>query len=135
SDVGPLTQFSALIWLVGFYETVASDVHAWTEPYDRAAVRETLRVFVAISAIDAAELAADAASVIRRLNANPDLTIFALDLPVLDLPDPAWDAVPNTDPDKILLQAALGHRSTWLVETAAILLRAVPITDAGDQHS
>jgi len=125
-----LLQFSALIRLVGFNEAVASDVHAWTNAYDRAAVRETLRVLVEISAIDAAELAMEAASLIRRLDTSPDLTIFALDLPVVDVPEPVWGNVLSANPDQALLQKALEHHSTWLVELATRLLQAIPTDEA-----
>jgi hypothetical protein len=88
-------------------------------------------VFVAVSAIDSAELAVEAASVIRRLDADPNLRISDLNLPVLDVPEPNWEDVLAAGPDRALLQRNLEHCSIWLVQIAATLLQAVPVDEVG----
>lgn len=126
-----LLQFSALIRGIGFNDVPAYDIHEWSKDYDRAAVREALRVFTAISAIDPSELANEAAALISRLDTEPDFSPFKMHLPVVDVPDPAWHDAISANPNRALLEKLFSHGSIWLVYLAANILHAIPIDEAG----
>nr|WP_141657178.1 hypothetical protein [Thiocapsa sp. KS1] len=124
-----LLQFGALIALIGFNQVPAGDVHQWEEPYDAAAVRTVLHALVHASEIDPQALSAEAAAVMRRVDADDRLRPFDLDLPHVDVPEPDWHKAASLVSDRSTLVVAMNHGSAWMACIAGNILAASSATE------
>ena len=117
-------QLAAFVDALGFLRVGASDVYAWTRPFDSDAIREVIGTMVRIAPVDTAAVAASAVAALSRLDTEPSTTAFDVLGPQvsLDLPEPDWFAVQRLRPDREKLIRALNHRSEWFVQAAANLL-------------
>lgn len=120
--LSPYLQFSALFKLADPGSVEASDVFKWEADYDEEAVSHTIRSFVAISRIDAAQLAAEASEIVQRLDADPDGAPFSVKLGDPDIPTPDWTLAAALTMDRKKLEEAFHHGSSWLMVIAANLL-------------
>lgn len=118
----PYLQFSALFKLTNLGSAEAADVFKWETEYDADAVSHTIRSFVSISCIDAAQLSAEAAEILQRLDADPDGAPFWATLGAPDVPTPDWTLAASVMMDRKKLEEAFHHGSSWLMEIAANLL-------------
>ena len=127
-EQSPPLQLSAFLKIVGFGDITASDVWAWTKPYDSEAVREVLRALVKISvAVDKPVLAVEAKAMLSRMDELPEANPYRVLLPTVsvDVPTPEWSAVKALQIDRTKLEQALGHESVWLVRAATNLLSSL----------
>ena len=127
-EQSPPLQLSAFLKIVGFGDITASDVWAWTKPYDSEAVREVLRALVKISvAVDKPVLAVEAKAMLSRMDELPEANPYRVLLPTVsvDVPTPEWSAVKALQIDRTKLEQALGHESVWLIEAATNLLSSL----------
>jgi hypothetical protein len=123
-------EFSALFELVGIGSTEASDVLKWEGAYDEAAVAEAIRGLVAVSRIDASQLAVEAREIAGRLESEPHRNVFFIKLSHPDIPAPEWRDAATLQLDRDRLEGAFSHGSTWLMAVAANLLAVMPSTEA-----
>jgi hypothetical protein len=123
-------EFSALYQLLGIASSEASDVLKWEGAYDEAAVAEAIRGVVALSHINASQLAVEAREIARRLESEPDRNGFFIELSHPDIPAPDWKDAAALRLDRGCLERAFSHGSTWLIATSANLLAVVPFTEA-----
>lgn len=100
----PLLQLSALIQIIGYWESDGSEVWSWDEPYSREAVAEILRVVIVLSDIDRVRLAREVATIRRKLADERRSTFFwALsDIHQVDVDDPRWERLAEASPDLAL---------------------------------
>ena len=127
-EQSPPLQLSAFLKIVGFGDIAASDMWAWTKPYDSEAVREVLRALVKISAaVDKPVLAVEAKAMLSRMDELPEAKPYHVLLPTVsvDVPTPEWSAVKALQIDRTKLEQALGHESVWLVRAATNLLSSL----------
>lgn len=128
----PLLHFSAFLEASRCWHVAASDVWAWTRPYDRAATRAALQGAVASSGIDPAVLRREMLQVRRHLDQKPpteELWLFRITAHVDPLPMD-WARAVVLSLDRALIEKANFHSSTWIVWLAASLLDAA-LTSAG----
>jgi hypothetical protein len=123
-------EFSALYELSGIGSTIASDILKWEGAYDEAAVAEAIKGLVAVSRINASQLAVEAREIARRLESEPHRSIFSLELSHPDIPAPEWQHAANAQLDQDRLEGAFCHGSIWLTAIAANLLAVIPSTEA-----
>lgn len=118
---GVLLHLSAFLTASKFEEVPASDVWAWTRPFDKAATRETLKGFIGVSGLDLEMLRSDARRARSYLCASGANNIYKIttdvDPPVVD-----WTIAPTIDLDIAKIEAALYHPSQWIVWLAANLI-------------
>lgn len=116
-----LLHLSAFFEASKFGAVPASDIWAWTRPFDKAATRETLKGFIGVSGLDLELLRSDtyhARSYLRASGANNIFEITThVDPPVID-----WTIAPTLDLDTTKIEAALYHPSQWIVWLAANLI-------------
>jgi len=112
----------------------ASDVWAWTEPYNAEMVREVMRVLVELSPVDAGVLAHEAAAMLGRLDHLQNYDVYrALSLTVtVDVPDPEWTKIKSIEVDRNKLEQAITHGSAWLIQAATNLLAELGQTTVAD---
>ncbi len=118
---GVLLHLSAFLKASKFGDVPASDIWAWTRPFDKAATRETLKGFIGVSGLDLELLRSDAHQARSYLCASGANNIFEItthvDPPVID-----WTIAPTLDLDNTKIEAALYHPSEWIVWLAANLI-------------
>ncbi|WP_037491473.1 MULTISPECIES: NACHT domain-containing protein [Sphingobium] len=123
----PLLQLSALIQIIGYWESDGREVWSWDKPYSREAVAEILRVVIVLSDIDCVRLAREVATIRRKL-ADEWRSIFfwALsDIHQVDVDDPRWERLAEASPDLALVERAVEHEAVWVMSVATeILARA-----------
>lgn len=123
----PLLQLSALIQIIGYWESDGSEVWSWDKPYSREAVAEILRVVIVLSDIDRVRLAREVATIRRKLANERRSTFFwALsDIHQVDVDDPRWERLAEASPDLALVERAVEHEAVWVMSVATeILARA-----------
>lgn len=130
-EPSPPVQLSAFLEIVGFGDVAASDVWAWTEPYDPEVVSEVLKALAEISPIDKSALVIDAKVMLTRMDEKQEANGYKL-LPMIsvDVPPPDWSAAKTLKVDQTKLRKALGHESAWLVQAATNLLSGIGETTA-----
>ena len=130
-EQSPPVQLSAFLEIVGFGDVAASDVWAWTEPYDSEIVREVLKAMAEISPVDKSALVVDAKAMLIRMDEKQEASGYKL-LPMIsvDVPPPDWSAAKTLKVDQTKLKKALGHKSAWLVQAATNLLSGLGETTA-----
>lgn len=119
-----LLDLSAFISISGFWESPVSDVWAWDRVFDESAVKEVLRGIVGVAGIDNVGLVRDARALLgylRNKGEQTDGRLFEW-LARLDTPEIQWDRAKSIGLDIEKLEAALHHKSEWLVPLAANLL-------------
>ena len=123
-EKNPPLHFSAFLGIIGYGEVIASDVWAWTKPFDLTIVREVLHAVATVSLVDRRSLALEAAAMLQRLHDTPTSTIYqALSPKVLvDVPEPEWSNAKSLKLSVPNLETALNHGSSWFVSAAANLL-------------
>jgi hypothetical protein len=123
-------NFGALVALTGFNEVSARDVYRWEEPYNAVAMRAVVKALVHASAIDPQALSAEAASVVRRADADADDGFGPFDpcIPQVDVPKPDWRKAAARIPDRATLVAAMNHGSDWMAYVAGNILAAASAT-------
>jgi hypothetical protein len=121
SNPGVLLHFSAFLAASKFEDFPASDVRAWTRPFDNAATRETLKGFIGVSGLDLALLRSDANRARSYLRASGVNNIYELTTHV-DPPVINWTIAPSLYLDTTKIEAALYHPSQWIVWLAANLI-------------
>ena len=118
---GDLLYLSAFLAASSFNKVPASDVWAWTHPFDKPATREALKGCIGVSGIDPEMLRIDAQRARNYLRASTKNSIFDIttdvDPPVID-----WTRSPNLNLDVDKIEAALYHPSRWMVWVAANLI-------------
>lgn len=124
-----LLQFGALVTLTGFYEVPLDDVYQWEKPYDAAGMRAVVQALVHASPIDPQALSAEAAAVVRRVEADDRFQLFDLDLPDVDVPDPDWHKAAALIPDRATLVTVMNHGSAWIAYVAGNILAAMSATE------
>lgn len=131
-ELSPPVQLSAFLEIVGFGDVAASDVWAWTKPYDPEMVREVLKALAEISPVDKSALVIDAKAMLTRMDELQEANGHKLLQPMIsvDVPPPDWSAVKTLKVDQTKLKKALGHKSAWLVQTATNLLSGIGETTA-----
>ena len=131
-EQSPPVQLSAFLEIVGFGDVAASDVWAWTEPYDSEMVREVLKALAEISPVDKSALVVDAKAMLTRMDELQEANGYKLLLPMIsvDVPPPDWSAAKTLKVDQTKLKKALGHKSAWLVQTATNMLSGLGETTA-----
>jgi hypothetical protein len=119
-----LLHLSAFFLITNYWEMPASDVWTWVDPYDEDAAKEVLRGAVRVSPIERDRLVRDVRIFLKLLKATQPKDISQVfDLVVhVDAPAPEWERVKTLGLDCTQLEAALHHRSVWLVSLAANLL-------------
>lgn len=120
----PLLHLSAFIEASQMDEVPASDVWAWSRPFERAATYATLQAFIAVSGIDLEMLRQDAVHARRYLdseNRAKDLFLFDVTVPV-DPPPIDWSRVRALGLDAAMIEVAVSHPSQWIKWLAANLL-------------
>jgi len=123
-------EFSALCELAGIDTTPAFDVFEWEGDYDVAAVAEAIRGLVAVSNINAPQLAIEAREIVSRLEAEPHRNPSFIGLSHPDIPAPEWQDAATLQLNRDLLECAFSHGSTWLMAIAANLLAVMPSAEA-----
>ncbi|MGY4397165.1 hypothetical protein ACVWZA_002356 [Sphingomonas sp. UYAg733] len=121
-----LLQFGALIVATQFEKVTGEDVYAWVGPQNMNAVRATLNALVAVTTIDRGALALEARELVRRIAENPNLDVFRISFPEVDVPEPEWSKVATLHVDRDQLVASMLHKSDWLVYVATNLLEWLP---------
>lgn len=120
-----LLHLSAFLQLCGFWKAPASDVWAWTYPFDPAVVHELVRVAITVSQLDP-KLLEDDVQVARAIVANDDtLASLFRACSAVDAEPMDWRAAKRTRPDVIKIEAALYHSSQWVIQLAANLLHRI----------
>lgn len=119
----PLLYISAFLHLTKFLDSPVHDMWAWGTPYDAAAVHEVFRGIVGIAPIDQTQLLLDARILLRRLDALTDDDIFKVwgSIASVDVPDFDEPKAKELKLKLDLLEAALYHRSSWIVRLAVYL--------------
>lgn len=125
STAPKLLHLSAFLYMTRYLEFPVSDVWHWQKPFDQQPVRETLRAAVEASGIPRTVLEHEI-RVARSTLTKTDMFggLFKLIAPV-DVTPIDWRAAVACNPDIELIEAALYHRSSWLVSIAASLLKAL----------
>lgn len=125
-EVAPkvLLHLSAFLIITDFWEMPASDVWTWHEAYDEDAVKEVLRGIVYVSSIEHDRLVRDVRIFLKLLKATPPKDVYRVfdQVADVDAPTPDWGRAKGLNLDCTKLEAALRHRSVWLVPLAANLL-------------
>ncbi len=123
SSEGPkLLNLSAFLYATGYMTLPIRDIWKWQEPFDPEPVRETLRAAVAASGIPRDALQHEA-HIARRALAEPYGTGRVLQYVAnVDAAPMDWNAA-RADLGKI--EAALYHRSAWIVWIAAHLVEVL----------
>jgi hypothetical protein len=127
SDASHFLQFSGLISITGFLDVIARDMFIWTKPYDKKSVRSTLAALVEISDLDARALGKEATEILQRLHDNPNIEMYELCLPSVDIPEINWGKVCFVSVGREDIENAMLIGSDWMVYVAANLLNAFPI--------
>jgi hypothetical protein len=120
-------QLSALFDVIGLNESPASDVWAWTEPFDQESLREVLRGLIALSVIETGQLQREAAAARSRLDeVRRDPTAwFVPDSVDVDVPALDWTRARLLGLDRRKLEQAALHKSEWLAVAATNLLECL----------
>jgi len=118
---GVLLHFSAFLEASKFGDVPASDVWAWTRPFDKEATRETLKGFIGISGLDIDLLRSDARRARNYLRASGVNNIYEITTHV-DPPEIDWTVASTLDIDSTKIEASLYHPSQWIVLLAANLI-------------
>ena len=129
---GVLLHLSALIEASQMNQVVASDIWAWSRPFDRDATRAALRGFIAVSGLDWDKLRADAMHARRYLNteaADRDSFLFNI-ITNVDPPTIDWSRARTLGLDARLIEAAVAHPSQWMKWVGANLLSSLLDPDA-----
>jgi hypothetical protein len=123
---GPLLQMSGFFDLIGFDESPASDVWAWTERYDPEVVREIFRGIVQISVLDERQLQIEATIALSRLNSRSgkEHAILSTGTVDVDVPKLNWSRVASLNLDRVKLEEGVLHDSEWLARSATNLLHS-----------
>lgn len=122
-----LLHFSAFIESSQMLDVPARDVWAWSRPFDRDAVRATLRGIITATGVDGNKLREDAVHARCYLNseaAAKDRHLFHLTTNV-DPPRIDWTRAKTLDVDVGLVETAVTHPSRWIKWGAANLLIAL----------
>jgi len=119
-----LLYFSAFLAASGFEQIEASDIWAWTRPFDKAATRETLKGFIGVSGINLEMLRCDAQRTKHYLHASGIAErCWLLDITTnVDPPNVDWALARTLNLDTTKIEAALFHPSRWIVWLAANLM-------------
>ncbi len=120
----PALELSGLIRIIRLWDAPADEVWAWTQPHERDAVVEGLRIIIALSGLDAARLAQEVATIRRRIADEPQTRFFQAleDVYNVDIDDPKWQRLADVTPDLDLIERGLAHTSTWVVQVATTVL-------------
>jgi hypothetical protein len=120
----PLLHLSALLSLISYMESPASDIWGWTKDYHVSAASDVLTAVVALSPIDRVKLQRDVRVFLDHLKALKPDGVFAVLRRIVhvDIPEPEWTRVPTLNLNRPSIERALAHRSSWLVQLAANLL-------------
>ena len=116
-----LLHLSAFLEASKFGRFPASDIWAWTRPFDKAATRETLKGFIGVSGLDLEMLRSDAHQARSYLCASGANNIYKITTNV-DPPVINWTIAPTLDLDTAKIEAALYHPSQWIIWLAANLI-------------
>jgi hypothetical protein len=105
-------------------ESPANDIWGWTKDYHVSAANDVLAAAVALSSIDRVKLQRDIRVFLDHLKALPPDSIFAVLRRIVhvDIPEPEWTRVPTLNLNRTVIENALDHRSSWLIQLAANLL-------------
>ena len=121
-----LLHFSAFIETTQINEVPASDIWAWSQPYDRDATIATLQAFFDISGIDLEMLKQDALHVRRFLKSSDKERGSAFSLTVRVDPQPVdWSRAKGRGFDPSLIEKTVLHPSQWVKCLAAYLLEQI----------
>lgn len=120
-----LLNLSAFLRLSGFWEVSAGDVWAWTHAFDSESVFETVRAAIAASGLDSEQLTLEVQSARRSLANQDTLTSLFQYTSQVDTPPMNWKLAAITQPNLEKIEAALYHRSDWMIWLAANLINEV----------
>jgi NACHT domain len=122
---GILLHLSAFLEASRFGKVPASDVWAWTRPFDKVATQETLKGFIGISGLDRevllseAKRARDYLSTSWKTGASGGLYEITTDV---DPPEINWSLASTIELDTAKIETTLYHPSKWIVWLAANLI-------------
>jgi len=115
-----LLHFSAFLEASHFGKMPVSDIWAWTQPFDKAATRETFKGLIALSGIDLELLRSEAQQAKAYLRTSPN-SLYKI-ITDVDPPKINWNKANSLDLDNKLIENALFHPSRWIVWIAANLI-------------
>jgi len=117
-----LLALSGFLTLSGYMTTPLNDVWAWTHPYDKDAVRETVQATIAATGIDREELVRDVSVARAGLLATDRFSDWLSLTAQVDAGSIDWGAAAAIAPDLTKIETALHHRSIWVVWMAVNLI-------------
>lgn len=122
-DSTQLLHMSAFIHLIKFLESPLYDMWGWGQSYDVAAVQEVFRGIVGITPVDRTQLLSDAEKMLARLESLRDEDVFNIwhSVVAVDVPEFFEEKAKDLNLNYELLESALYHRSSWLVQLALYL--------------
>ncbi|NTF82454.1 NACHT domain-containing protein [Rhizobium rhizogenes] len=120
-----LLNLSALFHVTNYMELPLSDVWNWQDPFDPAPVRETLRAAIEASGIPR-DILEHEVRIARSAIVQGDAFVHLFPLIAdVDLGPVDWKQALACEPDLQKIEAALYHRSPWVIWIAATLLEAL----------
>ncbi|MGZ2452730.1 hypothetical protein ACVIRO_005547 [Rhizobium ruizarguesonis] len=120
-----LLNLSALFHVTNYMKLPLSDVWHWQAPFDLGPVRETLRAAIEASGIPR-DILEHEVRIARNAIVEGDAFVHLFPLIAdVDLGPVDWKQALACEPDLQKIEAALYHRSPWVIWIAATLLEAL----------